>query len=68
MSINTPRQYMVRRGLPARPGGFRATMKTWMMEGSIGSDQFKKLSCPIKSGIPFLADTPEPNLLSSEGQ
>ena len=50
MSINTPRQYMVRRGLPARPGGFRATMKTWMMEGSIGSDHIQETIMSHKVG------------------
>ena len=42
MSINTPRQYMVRRGLKARPGGFRASMKTWMTEGSHGSAEIQE--------------------------
>jgi len=50
MSINTPRQYMVRRGLSARPGGFRATMKTWMMEGSIGSDHIQETIMSHKVG------------------
>ena len=50
MSINTPRQYMVRRRLPARPGGFRATMKTWMMEGSIGSDHIQETIMSHKVG------------------
>ena len=50
MSINTPRQHMVRRGLTARPGGFRATMKTWMIENSIGSDYIQETIMSHKVG------------------
>lgn len=50
MNINTPRQYMVRRGLTARPGGFRASMKTWMTEGSIGSDHIQETIMSHKVG------------------
>ena len=41
---------MVRRGLTARPGGFRASMKTWMTEGSIGSDHIQETIMSHKVG------------------
>ena len=50
MSINTPRQYMVRAKLTARPGGFRASMKTWMTEGSISSDHIQETIMAHKVG------------------
>ena len=50
MSINTPRQFMVRAGLKARPGGFRASMKTWMTEGSISSDNIQETIMAHKVG------------------
>jgi len=50
MSINTPRQHMVRLGIQARPGGFRASMKTWMTENSIGSDHIQETIMSHKVG------------------